>query len=143
MQLETARFGTVEVPEDRILSFPEGLPGFPEATRFVMLEVPETDVFFWLQAIDDPDLAFLSAVPWPFFPDYEPVLPDDDQELLAIEDPQQALVLCLLTVQRDEGMFTANLLGPLVVNERTRTGRQVVLVDSEYPLRAPLVADAA
>ena len=136
----TERFGELEVDDERVLDFPEGLPGFREARRFVMVEVPENDVFFWLQSLDDPSLAFLCTVPWPFFPDYEPELPETDQEALELTEASDAMVLCLLTVRREEQEVTANLLGPLVVNQRTRTGRQVVLADSTWPLRAPLSA---
>ena len=140
MRVPTERFGELEVADERVLDFPEGLPGFREARRFAMVEVPDNDVFFWLQSIDDPALAFLCTVPWPFFPDYEPELPETDQEALGLTEAADAMVLCLLTVRREEQEVTANLLGPLVVNQRTRTGRQVVLADSTWPLRAPLSA---
>ena len=140
MRVATERFGELDVDEERVLTFPEGLAGFPAAKQFTLVEVEGNEAFLWLQSIDDPALAFLTTVPWPFFPDYEPELPDLDQELLALEDAGDALVLCLLTVRRDAREVTANLLGPLVVNQRTRTGRQVVLAESGLPVRAPLVA---
>ena len=143
VRVPTERFGDLDVDEEKILAFPDGLPGFPEARRFTLVPVPENDVFLWLQAVDDPALAFLCTVPWPFFPDYEPELPDVDEEALALADAGDAMVLCMLTVRREERTVTANLLGPVVINQRTRTGRQVVLADSQYPLRAPLVEAAA
>ena len=143
MRVSTERFGDLEVDEEKFLQFPDGLPGFPGSQRFTLVPVPENDVFLWLQSVDDPALAFLCTVPWPFFPDYEPELPDVDQDALAIADAADAMVLCMLTVRREERSVTANLLGPLVINQRTRTGRQVVLADSDYPLRAPLVDQAA
>ena len=140
MRVSTERFGDLDVEDDRILTFPEGLPGFPGATKFALIDVHGNEAFLWLQSLEDPSLAFLSTVPWPFFPDYEPEVPDSEQQLLELTDASDAMVLCLLTIRREEGEVTANLLGPLVVNQRTRIGRQVVLADSDYPLRAPLVA---
>jgi flagellar assembly factor FliW len=140
VRVSTERFGELEVEDDRILTFPDGLPGFPQATKFALIDVHGNEAFLWLQSLEDPTLAFLSTVPWPFFPDYEPEVPDSEQELLGLTDAGDAMVLCLLTIRREEGEVTANLLGPLVVNQRTRVGRQVVLADSDYPLRAPLVA---
>jgi flagellar assembly factor FliW len=140
VRVATERFGDLEIEEERVLTFPEGLPGFPTATQFALIEVPGNEAFLWLQSLEDPSLAFLSAIPWPFFPDYEPEVPDAQQELLELTDADDALVLCLLTVRREEREVTANLLGPLVVNKHTRIGRQVVLADSDHPLRAPLVA---
>jgi flagellar assembly factor FliW len=140
VRVVTERFGELDVEDDRVLDFPDGLPGFSEATRFALVPVTGNEAFFWLQSVDDPALAFLSAIPWPFFPDYEPEVPDADQEALGLTTPDDVLVLCLLTIRREERQVTANLMGPLVVNQLTRTGRQIVLADSDYPLQAPLTA---
>lgn len=138
MLIESEQLGTVDVDESKVLSFPEGLLGFPDVTRFALVDAGDDGTYFWLQALDDPQLAFLAAVPWAFFPDYEPELTESDQATLSLGDAHDAIVLCLLTI-RDEAV-TANLLGPLVVNAVTRQGRQIVLGDSDYPTRAPLAA---
>ena len=146
MRASTDRFGDIDVDDERVLTFPDGLPGFPEASRFVLIDIQDNGVFFWLQSLDDPALAFMAGVPWPFFPDYEPELPEDDQSSLALDDAADALVLCLITIhdpeeaEAEQPAVTANLLGPVVVNQRTRVGRQVVLADSKYPVRAALPA---
>ena len=136
MLIESERLGAVEVDETKILTFPEGLLGFPADQRFALVDAGDDGTYFWLQSIDDAHLAFLAAVPWAFFPDYEPELSQVDQDDLAITDPSQALVFCLLTFT--EEAVTANLLGPLVVNAATRIGRQIVLDDSNYSARVPL-----
>jgi flagellar assembly factor FliW len=140
MRVATARFGEIEVDDERVILCPEGLPGFPDARRFVLVDVRETGVFYWLQSLDDPALAFLAVVPWPFFPDYEPELPDADRDALGLSSADDALVLCLLTVHRDDEVITANLMAPVVVNRHTRRARQVVLADAGWPLQAPLPA---
>lgn len=137
MLIESDQLGAVEIDDSKVLSFPDGLLGFPDIARFALLDANDEGTYFWLQAVDDPQLAFLAAVPWAFFPEYEPVLSDSDQEALGLTDAGDAMVLCLLTIT-DEAV-TANLLGPLVVNSVTRLGRQVVL-DGDLPTRAPLVA---
>ena len=114
--------------------------GFADARRFVLVDVEDNDVFYWLQSVDDPSLAFLCAVPWAFFPDYSPVVPDDDQESLELETAEDAMVLTILTVHREAKQITANLLGPLVVNQNTRIGRQVVLLGDDYSVQEPLSA---
>jgi flagellar assembly factor FliW len=134
------RFGDLEVHDDRVLTFPDGLLGFPEARRFAMIDTGEDSTYFWLQSVEDPGLAFLSVVPWAFFPDYAPEVDEVEQTALGLERPEDALVLCLLSVQRDTEKITANLLGPLIVNASSRRGRQVVLAESGYPVRAPLAA---
>ncbi|MGY6499354.1 MAG: flagellar assembly protein FliW [Acidimicrobiales bacterium] len=138
MLIDSDRLGSVDVDDSKVITFDDGLLGFPDARRFALIDASDDATYFWLQAIDDPQLAFLAVVPWAFYPDYEPEVPDPDQERLAIDDPSQALVFCLLTIA-DE-MITANLLGPLVVNAATRSGRQIVLANSEYSARVPLAA---
>lgn len=143
VRIETKRFGELEVDEARVLRFDDGLPGFPDDRRFALVDARDgDDVFYWLQSLDDPAVAFLAAVPWLFFPDYEPELPEADQALLGLERAADALVLCLLTVHRDQQTITANLLGPVIVNQQTRHGRQVVLAESRWPVQAPLAAAA-
>lgn len=136
--IESERLGSVEVDDSKVLTFDDGLLGFPGVRRFALIDAGDDATYFWLQAIDDPQLAFLAVVPWAFYPEYEPELSDSDQELLALADASDALVLCLLTVA-DE-VITANLLGPLVVNAHTRSGRQVVLGNTDYSARVPLAA---
>jgi flagellar assembly factor FliW len=136
--IESDQLGSVDIDESKILTFPGGLLGFPDIERFAVVDAGDGDTYFWLQSVDDPQLAFLAAVPWAFFPDYEPVLSDADQEALDLTTAADATLFCLLTIT--EEAVTANLLGPLVVNSRTREGRQVVLGDSEYSTRTALAA---
>ena len=138
MLIESERLGSVEVDETKVLTFADGLLGFPDAQRFALVDASDDGTYFWLQSLDDPHLAFLAAIPWAFFPDYEPELSRSDQEAMAITDPSEVMVLCLLTIT--EEAVTANLLGPLVVNAETREGRQIVLDNSDYSARVPLAA---
>ncbi|MBK5224908.1 MAG: flagellar assembly protein FliW [Acidimicrobiia bacterium] len=138
MHIESEQLGAVEIDPSKVLEFPDGLLGFPDVTRFALVEAGDDGTYFWLLSLDDPALAFLAAVPWAFYPGYEPELPDSDQEALALADAHDAMVLCLLTITDDA--VTANLLGPLVVNVVTRSGRQIVLAESTYSTRVPLAA---
>ncbi|MCA9288496.1 MAG: flagellar assembly protein FliW, partial [Phycisphaerales bacterium] len=82
MNVRTSRFGVVEIAEDRVITFAKGLLGFPSHTRFCLLEPGDEAVFFWLQSIDDPNLAFVVTDPGLFFADYAvPIKPDQMGEL--------------------------------------------------------------
>jgi flagellar assembly factor FliW len=154
VRVESEKLGDIEVDETKVLTFPNGLLGFDDMRRYALVDTHDSGFYFWLQSLDDPGLAFLTAVPWPFFPDYEFELPDADRDALGLVEPDgdgdddadnPTMVLCLLTVDRavDDRSghdITANLLGPLVINTATRVGRQVVLVDGDFTTRAPLVA---
>jgi len=136
---ETSRFGELPIDPETVITIVDGIPGFDEFTKFVLLEVSPEEPLYWLQSIEDGELAFLSCVPWAYFPDYELELGDDDEAALAVEDAADLLVLSLLTIDRDENTVTANLLGPIVVNQKARLARQVVMV-GDHPVQAPLGA---
>jgi flagellar assembly factor FliW len=147
VMVSSSLLGPLEVEPDKVLTFPGGLLGFDGSRQFVMVEHEDAEVYWWLQDLVDPELTFLTVVPWPFFPDYEPDVDEVHQELLELQDPDEAMVLCLVTIRADDqgdeppgGAITTNLLGPLVVNRRTRVGAQVVLSGDRWPVRADLIA---
>lgn len=130
-------------PMESPLVFDDGIPGFPEARHFTLREVVEEGVFQILQCLDDPDLSLVVAVPWLFFPEYAPELSDVDQLGLGLESQEDAVVFCPVTLDGERKTAHMNLLGPFVVNVRSRRGRQIVLTDQDYPLRAALPLEAA
>ena len=137
MVLDTKRFGTIDVDEDSIISVPDGIPGFPSFVNFLVIEASSDQPFYWLQSVDDGELAFLAVVPWSYFPDYTLSLDDDDEIALDVSDPADLLVLNLVTVDKENESVTANLLGPLIVNQSNHVARQVVM-SADLPVSAPL-----
>lgn len=133
MQVETARFGVLEVDRERLLTFPQGMVGFPHLQRYFFVPVPENNLFVWLQALDDPEIAFLMVDPFIFFPDYDVHLSEADCEFLQLGHPDEATLLTVVTIP-PEGVrgMTANLLAPVVINVRKALGRQVILDGSGY-----------
>ncbi|HHW13569.1 MAG TPA: flagellar assembly protein FliW [Firmicutes bacterium] len=141
MQVKSTRFGQFEVPEEKVLTFPDGLLGFEASKRFVILDhAPETP-FKWLQSVDDPDLAFVIINPAEFMPDYAVELGRDDVVKLGLKDASEAAVYVVVVIPEDPSAMTANLQGPLVVNAERRLGRQVVLADGRYRTRHPILAE--
>lgn len=144
MQLETRRFGTIEVEDDDAFSVPNGIPGFPDMRRVALFgaglapgqSAGDEQSLFWLQDLDDGDLAFLCVVPWIAFPEYEI---DIDERSLGIDDQLDVRILGLITVRHeDDGdRMTVNLRAPLVVDVAKRRLQQVILSDSRWPIRAP------
>ena len=123
---------------EKILSFPDGIPGFPDLERFVIVDFREDGAFQQLQSVDDPGVAMIVCVPWLFFPDYAPTLSDAEQEELELDRAEDAVVFVPVSFDRDRQQAYLNLLGPFVVNTRTRRGRQLVLTGSDYSVRAPI-----
>lgn len=137
MEIQTSRFGTVNVKADQMVTFPRGLIGFSKAVQFAMLPAPDNAGFYWLQAVDDADLAFLVTDPTPFFKDYDVPIREETQTDLHLTDTKdgQLLVIC----NKVGEWLTGNLLGPLIINASSRLGLQVVLTEKKWTCRQPLM----
>jgi flagellar assembly factor FliW len=133
--LQSVKLGPVMIDDERLITFPEGIPGFPSVKQYALVENDKGHPFFWLQAVEDPGLAFVVTDPLIFKPDYRPALSPEELKELEI-DPSNldsAVVLTILTIPHDDPLkLTANLLGPLVINTKTRKGKQFVLSDQNY-----------
>jgi flagellar assembly factor FliW len=137
MEIETTRFGQLTVEDERIMTFPRGLLGFPNFTRFALVQTGEENYFFWLQCADDPNLAFVVTDPSIFFKDYDVPLRSEMQADLELTDPATAQVFVICNRVGD--WLTGNLLGPLVINSANRRAQQVVLTDKKWTTRQPLL----
>ena len=137
MEIETTRFGKLSVEDERMITFPNGLLGFPDHTRFALIQTGEENYFFWLQSIDEPNLAFVVTDPTIFFKDYQvPVREETWQDLqLADETDVQCFVIC----NKVGEWLTGNLLGPIVVNSQNRVAQQIVLTEKKWTTRQPLM----
>lgn len=132
MQIETTRFGTVEVESQLIIEMPAGMLGLERCKRFTLLQEQRESAYRWLQSLDDPALAFIVVNPLDFYPDYEAELSDEQAESLGLTSPADAVLLCTVTVGRERGEITINLAGPIIMNARTMRARQIVLEDERY-----------
>jgi flagellar assembly factor FliW len=137
MLIESTRLGVLEVDESRIITFEDGLLGFPEARRFALIQTSPDPVFFWLQSLEFANLAFVVCDPVAFVPDFQASIRRDDAETIGLEDLSEGQVLVI--VNRVNGDLTANLLGPLVISTRTLRARQLVLSDKRFSTRHRLV----
>ncbi len=126
------------IEQEHVLTFEDGIPGFPGSRRFVLVEVAEDSAFQLLQSLDEPEVALVVTVPWIFFPDYAPELSELERASLGIERREDAIVFCPVTLEADRETIYLNLLAPFVVNAATRRGRQIILLESGYPVRAPV-----
>jgi len=137
MEIETTRFGRMEVNEERIITFPRGLLGFPSHTRYALIQTGEENYFFWLQSVDEASLAFVVTDPSIFFKDYQAPLKEETQQELALADSGFAQVFIICNKVGD--WLTGNLQGPLVINAQNRLGQQVVVNDRKWTTRQPLL----
>jgi flagellar assembly factor FliW len=138
MNITSTRFGGLEVPDETLLSFPSGLLGFPEWTRYVILD-HDTDVpFKWLHCAEEASLAFVVIDPALFNENYRiTISPEARHEVEGNETDELGLAVILTIPSDDPSAVTANLRGPLILNPRTRLCKQLVLSE-DYPTRYPI-----
>jgi flagellar assembly factor FliW len=137
MLVQTTRFGAVDVDEERIIHFPAGLLGFSSYRRYALLQPDDQGIFFWLQSIEAPDLAFVVTDPALWIADFQAQIRREQMEDLALGDLADAQVLVI--VNKREGTLTANLQGPLVINARNCRAMQLVLAEKRWTTRHTLM----
>jgi len=139
MKLKTSRFGEIDIENDRIITFPDGIIGFRELKKFALI-AKKSQALMWLQSVDDPQIAFVVSDPFSFDVTYDPILSAEDREHLELEDATDARYLVIVVVPPNPKEMTANMLGPIVVNAKKKIGRQVILVDSSYSVKQPILS---
>lgn len=125
------------------LILPQGIIGFPDYHRAELLYSDEHLPFLWMRLHGPDVLHFVVIEPSGVIPGYEPEMFDEDASQLDLRDAGDALVLNIVTIrQKDPLQATVNLIGPLVVNRRTRVGRQRVIANhGRYGAQHPLPED--
>ena len=86
----------------------------------------------WLQSLQTPELAFIVTDPFLFVPEYKMVLNDDEKHQLKIESTATVLIRVIVTIPQIYSEMTANLVAPLVINEKNHLSKQIVLTSAEY-----------
>lgn len=137
-RVNTTRFGVVEADEEIIIELPDGLIGFEDCHRFVVVNLEQTAPIAWLQSLDDGAVAFPIIDPWLVVPKYSPVVCDFDAGVLGLSEDAPKLVYCVVTIPRGGASMTMNLLGPIVINPLSRKGKQVIVLNDQYAVRHPI-----
>ena len=136
----TSRFGSIEVDEERVITFARGILGFPKFRGYVLIQpdgAAEEATFYWLQSVEPPDLAFVVTDPLLFVPDYQIPLREETRQALGLADLAEANVLVIVNKVGDT--LTANLQGPLVIHATTRAAAQIVISEKKYQTRHPIM----
>jgi flagellar assembly factor FliW len=131
--LKTRNFGSIEVRSDQIIYLDPGLLGFSQYHRYVLIEHQQESPFLWLQCLDKADLAFVVIDPRCLLSDYQPASLAQAIRDLEVKNPEDFKILAILTIPPGKPKeMTANLMGPVVINLKTRQGRQLIVEDTQY-----------
>lgn len=136
MEINTRDFGIVEVEDDAIYEFDEGLYGFEDVKRFAIFAKDFDDIsFLYLQAIDSIVPCFLVFEPWELHPDYQPSLTKEDMDLCQVDNIEDLIFLVIASVPSTIENLSINIKSPVVLNPKTRKARQVILQNPDYTVK--------
>lgn len=140
MKILTKIFGEIEVNEEKVLNFDEGIIGFPDLNRFMLIHDVEAEkkTVSWLQSIDEPAFAMPVVDPLAVDPEYNPVVEDELLRPLGDMVEEDIIVLVTMTVPADVKKATVNLKAPIVVNSKNLKACQIILDDEKYLVKHPV-----
>lgn len=131
--IQTSRFGSIDIDDDKIITMTAPLLGFPAERHFILLPHSPGSAFWWLQAIDRQELAFVVIQPAIIAPHYRPAIPAHIQEELQAQEVEALEILVILTIPKGcPEEMTANLLGPVILNPAQKLAKQILLDPSLY-----------
>lgn len=133
MKINTLHFGQLEIDENSVLKFEEGLPGFEDIKSFIVLtnDIGETP-FRWLQSVEQEFPAFVIVNPFEVKPDYEFDIDDSTIDMLEIKDTNDVMVYSIVVIPDDVSQMTTNLKAPIIINTANNKGRQMIMDKSPY-----------
>ena len=141
MRITTRLFGEIEVSEDKIITFPGGIIGFPEMQKFTLIFDEEKGTnagIRWMQSLDEAGFALPVMDPLVVKADYNPEVDDELLKGLGNIGPDNLLVLVTVTVPADLTKMSVNLQGPIVINVEERKACQVIIDGEDYPIKYPI-----
>lgn len=136
MLLKTRHFGEIEIDEDSVLTFKDGVLGFENVKKYVLInDKDESSLFKWLQGVDEPNLAFVLINPYSIRKDYDITLEQSVLNDLSIKKEEDVLIFSIVVVPEDITKLSMNLKAPIIINACRKTGKQLVLDTDRYNVR--------
>ncbi|EQK43637.1 fliW family protein [[Clostridium] bifermentans ATCC 638] len=120
------------------LTFKKGLPGFELLLSFELENLENNEKFKILKSKEE-DISFVTTSPFEIYKDYEINLNDETIKELQIENPEDVLVLTIITLGKTLQESTINLKAPIIINIKSNLGRQYILQTDKYETKHPLI----
>jgi len=141
MEIDTIRFGTVEVDEKKVIVFSEGIPGLEEYRKYVLLQFEDSYPIIWLQSVDEGGICIPVLDTFSVLTGYVFDIDDTDVKELELNAPEELHVVSVLVIPEDIQQMTANLAAPIIINITTGKAKQIMLGGGDYNIRAPIFPD--
>lgn len=137
MKAATRLFGEIEIDESKIITFEDGIIGFPDMKKFTLIFDEEKEgrpSISWLQSMDEPEIAFPVMDPLFVCETYNPSAEDELLKNLGTIKEDNLYVLVTVTVPQNIKELAVNLKAPIVINTDTRKASQII-VEDDLPVR--------
>ncbi len=132
--------GDVTYTESDIVLFPEGIIGFEDKSKFIIFNKQGFEPFQWLICVDDPALQLPIIDPLMVKEDYIAQSGLRELQSIGLEDINGGQLFVIVTVGKSIHNVSANLRGPIVINPSRKLGKQIILSESNYSLKQPILA---
>jgi len=141
MQIDTIRFGTVDVDEKKIIEFHDGIPGLEEYHKYALLQFEDSYPIIWLQSVDEGGICLPVLDTFSVLTGYVFDIDDSDVKDLELSGPEELHVVSVLVIPEDIQQMTANLAAPIIINTTSGKAKQIMLSGGDYNIRAPIFPD--
>ncbi len=138
MKITTKNFGEIELDDEKLICFPNGITGFEELKTFAIIYDSDNDAkqsVMWLQSVEEPAFAMPVVDPLTVAPTYNPMVEDEILKCLGDFGEEDLLILTTLTVPIDFEKMSTNLKAPIIINTATRKGCQVIVDNDDYEVK--------
>jgi len=135
MIIETKNFGKININDDEIYTFENGIPAFEHLRKFSVVNTEDKSPFCWLQSLEEPDVSFIMMNVYNILPDYNPLVYDNDLEAIGEIKDNNLLIYNIVVIPDVVSKMSVNLKAPIVINLSTKKGKQVILKNEDYQIK--------
>jgi len=142
IKVDTKPYGSINIDERQKIFFPYGILGFESLKDYVLLDAQQQP-FYWLQSLDVVEIAFVLINPRIFRPDYKLEVEKEELSEIGIKSEDNIIDFAIVTIPENSSDMTANLQGPIIINKKTRVGRQSISLNPEWHVRHKILDELA
>lgn len=121
--IKSSQFGELEVSPENVFTFEEGLLGFEEYKKYVLISDEITEPFKWLIALEEPEIGFPIVNPWHIDIEYNPGKKYNYEVVVP---------MVIVTIGGGVSEMTANMKAPLLLNIEDMSGEQIIIANDKY-----------
>lgn len=133
--------GEIQYESENIITFKKQIPGFEGLTKFILVNLKDYEPFKLLQSLEEDEIGIIVTSPFEFKEDYEIDLSKEIINRLDIKEEKDVIIITTITLNSDPKKITTNLKAPIVINNESKFGEQIILDNSEYKIKQPLIKE--